>query len=109
MRSARPGADREPVTTTLTAVTKAFDPAVTSVTGDLWQSALGGPIDVSPIIVQPGHSATIPVFITPTGPAGTTVSGVLYLDDDSLFSSFGDLSPNANTVAAIPYSYTISH
>jgi hypothetical protein len=103
------GAAREPVTTTLTAQTKAFDPAVTSATGDLWQSALGGPIDVSPIIVQPGHSTTIPVFITPSGPAGTTVSGVLYLDDDSLFSSFGDLSPNANTVAAIPYSYTISH
>ena len=89
-------------------MTKAFDPAVSSVTGDLWQSALGGPIDVSPIVVQPGRSVTIPVFIKPTGPVGTTVSGVLYLDDDSLFSAYGDLSPNANTVAAFPYSYTIS-
>jgi hypothetical protein len=81
---------------------------VSSDPGDLWQAAIGGPLTVSPIIVQPGHSATIPVIIAPTGTKGTTVSGVLYLDDDSLFSLFGGLAPNANTVAAIPYSYKIS-
>ena len=32
---------------------------------------------------------------------------MLYLDDDSLFSLYGTLAPNANNVAAIPYSYTI--
>jgi hypothetical protein len=102
------GAAPEDVFTSLTAKTQAFDPAVTSDTGDLWQAAIGGPLPVSPIIVQPGHSATIPVIIAPTGAKGTTVSGVLYLDDDSLFSLFGGLAPNANTVAAIPYSYKIS-
>ena len=45
--------------------------------------------------------------IAPSGPKGTKVSGVLYLDDDSLFSLYGGLAPNANTVAAIPYSYRI--
>ncbi len=40
---------------------------------------------MSPIVVQPGHSATIPVIIAPTGTVGTHVSGVLYLDDDSLW------------------------
>ena len=66
------------------ATTEAFDPAVTSITGDLWQASLGGPISVTPVIVPPGRTATIPVIVAPTGTAGTTVSGVLYLDDDSL-------------------------
>jgi hypothetical protein len=82
---------------------------VTSATGDLWLMALGGPFTVSPVVVQPGHSATIPVIISPTGTAGTTVTGTLFLDDDSLFSLYGGLAPNANTVAAFPYSYTIGH
>ncbi len=101
------GAPQELVDTTLTATTQGFDPAITASTGDLWQAAIGGPITVSPIVVQPGHSATIPVIIAPTGPKGSTVSGVLYLDDDSLFSLYGGLAPNANTVAAIPYTYKI--
>jgi len=93
--------------TSMTATTAAFDPAVSSDTGDLWQMAIGGPFTVSPVVVQPGHTASIQVRIAPTGPAGTTQSGILYVDDDSLvlFGSF--LAPNANTVAAIPYSYTI--
>jgi Subtilase family/Peptidase inhibitor I9 len=101
------GAAIETVNTTLTATTAGFDPAITSFTGDLWQASIGGPITVTPVVVQPGQTATIPVTIAPTGTAGTTVSGVLYLDDDSLFSLYGTLAPNANTVAAIPYSYKI--
>ena len=101
------GAASETVDTSLTATTQGFDPAVTSLTGDLWQTAIGAPITVSPVVVQPGHSATIPVIIAPSGARGTAVSGVLYLDDDSLFSLFGGLAPNANTIAAIPYSYQI--
>ena len=95
------------VNTTLTATTQAFDPGVTSSTGDLWQAALGSPITISPLVVQPGQSLTIPVSFTATGVAGTTVAGTLYLDDDSLFSLYGQLAPNGNTVAAIPYSYKI--
>jgi hypothetical protein len=91
----------------MTATTAAFDPAVSSPeTGDLWQLAIGGPFTITPVVVEPGQSATIPVLIAPTGHPGTTVSGVLYLDDDSL-ALFGGLVPNANTVAAIPYSYQI--
>jgi hypothetical protein len=101
------GATPETVDTALTATTEAFDPAVSSDTGDLWQAAIGAPITVSPVIVQPGKSAVIPVTIAPSGPKGTKVSGVLYLDDDSLFSVYGVLAPNADTVAAIPYSYVI--
>jgi hypothetical protein len=101
------GASAETVNTSLTATTQGFDPAVTSGTGDLWQTAIGGALTVSPVVVQPGHSATIPVVITPTGAPGTTVSSVLYLDDDSLYSLYGGLAPDANTVAAIPYTYKI--
>ncbi len=101
------GATPETVDTTLTATTEGFDPAVSSDTGDLWQAAIGAPITVSPVIVQPGKSAVIPVIFAPTGTKGTKVSGVLYLDDDSLFSLYGTLSPNADTVAAVPYSYVI--
>ncbi|HWD54184.1 MAG TPA: S8 family serine peptidase [Acidimicrobiales bacterium] len=101
------GATPEPVTTSLTATTAAFDPAVASSTGDLWQAAIGAPLTVSPVVVQPGQSVVIPVTIIPTRAPGTTVSGVLYLDDDSLYSLYGTLAPNANNVAAIPYAYTI--
>ncbi len=101
------GASPETVNTTLTAVTQGFDPAVTSATGDLWQTALGGAFTVSPVVVNPGQSVTIAVQIAPTGTPGTVVSGNLYLDDDSLYYYAGGLAPNANTVAAIPYSYRI--
>jgi hypothetical protein len=101
------GATPETVDTTLTATTEAFDPAVSSDTGDLWLAAVGEPITVSPVIVQPGQSAVIPVTIAPSGTKGTKVSGVLYLDDDSLFSLYGGLAPSADTVAAIPYTYVI--
>jgi hypothetical protein len=101
------GATPETVDTALVATAKGFDPAVSSDTGDLWQAAIGGPISVSPVIVQPGKSAVIPVTFAPTGHQGTKVTGVLYLDDDSLFSLYGTLAPNADTVAAIPYSYVI--
>jgi hypothetical protein len=100
------GATTENTHTSMTATTKAFDPAVSSATGDLWQLSIGGPFTVTPVVVQPGHSATIPVVISPTGPKGSRVSGVLYVDDDSL-ALFGSLVPNANTVAAVPYSYKI--
>jgi hypothetical protein len=100
------GATTEPTVSAMTATTAAFDPAVTSDTGDLWQASIGAPLTVSPVVVQPGQSATIPVIIAPSGATGSKVSGVLYLDDDSLFL-LGGLVPNANTVAAVPYSYQI--
>ena len=54
-------------TRALTATTAVFDPAVTSDTGDLWQASIGAPLTVSPVVVQPGQSATIPVIIAPSG------------------------------------------
>ena len=103
------GAPTEPVTTAMSVTTAAFDPTVTSPTGDLWlaaanPAALAG---LSPTIVGPGRTGSIPVTITPRGKPGTVVSGTLYVDDESsvLFDAFN--SPNGDQVAALPYSYTI--
>jgi subtilisin family serine protease len=102
-------APNEPVTTAMTVTTAAFDPAVTSPTGDLWQASTNpAALDsLSPVIVGPGRTAQIPVTLTPKGPAGSTVSGTLYVDDEDsiLFDSYDE--PNGNQVAAIPYEYSI--
>lgn len=103
------GAANEPVHTSMAVTTAPFDSAVSSPTGDLWlastdPSALDS---LSPTIVGPGQTRTIPVTFTPKGASGSTVSGTLFVDDESSVL-FGDLySLNGDEVAALPYSYTI--
>jgi hypothetical protein len=92
----------------LNAVTQAFDPTVTSSTGDLWAAVDAGLGGFDPTYLNPGQSATIAVTVAPTGPPGSKVSGTLYVDDYSLASSWFDL-PNGDELAAIPYSYTVAH
>jgi hypothetical protein len=103
------GAPSEPVATAMTATSAAFDPAVSAPTGDLWQVGIDPALftGFSPVIVGPGETGTIPVTITPTGTAGTQVSGTLYVDDYdvSLFQNFSGF--DGDQVAAIPYSYTV--
>jgi hypothetical protein len=100
-------------TTSMTATTAAFDPAVTSPTGDLWLGSVNPSNGFTPYVVDPGQSVTIPVTITPEGASGTTVTGTLYLDDSTVVPSlvtFNDLStngPEGSEVAAFSYSYTI--
>ena len=99
--------------TSLTATTAAFDPAVTSTTGDLWLAStdLAAPFDA--VEVGPGQTVDIPVTITPSGTVGSTVSGILYLE--SLSSTDAGLTgnpdpaiaPGASDVAALPYTYSI--
>jgi hypothetical protein len=100
----------EPVTTSATVTTSPFDPAVTSPTGDLEADAADPATSLpkfAPVTAAPGATATIPVTIKPSGPAGSQVTGTLYVDDynDSLFDSF--LNPVGDQVAALPYRYTI--
>jgi hypothetical protein len=97
----------------MTATTAAFDPAVSSPTGDLWLGSVDASNGFSPYVVNPGQSVTIPVTITPEGASGTAVTGTLYLDDSSVVPSivtFDDLftnGPEGSEVAAFSYSYTI--
>jgi hypothetical protein len=100
------GATPEAVSTSLIATTPAFDPAVSSATGDMWETTVNPAVPVGFLIVPPGQSGTIPVTIAPSGPSGSIVSGTLYVDDASLVI-FGSLIPNGNEVAAFPYSYKV--
>ena len=88
------------------ATTRAFDPAVTSSTGDIWLAATNPAATFSPIIINPGHSAVINVTITPAGSSGTLVCGTLYIDDFvSDVPPFGQIT--GDELTGIPYEYTI--
>jgi hypothetical protein len=89
-----------------TATAKAFDPAVTSAAGDIWLAATNPAATFSPIVINPGKTATINVTITPSGPSGTQVSGNLYIDDFlSGVPPYGQIT--GDELAALPYAYTI--
>ncbi len=98
------GATPSTTTLTLTATTPAFDPALTSSTGDLWEQ--GSAAAFAPVIVQPGQTTTLYAVITPTAKEGSVVRGVLYLDDSSAVSNYGP-SPSGDQLAAIPYAYRV--
>jgi hypothetical protein len=89
-----------------TVTTKAFDPAVTSTTGDLWTVAQTGAFNVSPVVIPPGASATIDVTITPSAAPGTVVRGTLYVDDELAgIPPYGQFS--GDEVSALPYEYKV--
>ena len=106
-----PDAAPEPAgtaTVTATVTTKAFDPTVTSATGDLWTTATTGAFNVSPVVIAPGASATINVTITPSAAAatGTVVRGTLYVDDVlAAIPPFSQIS--GDELSALPYEYTV--
>ena len=94
------------VTATLTATTKAFDPAVTSTTGDFWLTAVNPSAPLNLLEVPPGQEGIIVVTITPKGVPGQVVSGTLYVNHATL-----NVPPYAAAAAdevyALPYTYTI--
>jgi hypothetical protein len=95
-------------TVVVTAQAKPFDPAVTSSTGDFWPYAINPSQSFTPLTLNPGQTGTIDVTITPSGPAGTVVSGNLYVDDvDSAVPPPAYSQLSGNELAALPYSYTI--
>jgi len=99
------------------ALTRAFDPAVSSPATDLWAGSVSAVGALTLVTVQPGQTATIPVTITPSGPAGTVVRGTLFVDqlvvgnaavvNDINFADPAPTEPNANELVGIPYQYTI--
>jgi len=94
------------VSSSMTVQAKQFDTSVTSDTGDIMLAAINPATTVTPVIINPGQTATINVTITPSGASGSTVSGTLYADDllDNVPPA-GQFA--ANELAALPYSYTI--
>jgi hypothetical protein len=93
-------------TVTATVITRAFDPAVTSVTGDLWTTASTGTFTNSAVVIGPGQSATIDVTITPSAAAGTVVKGTLFVDDElAAIPPYGQIS--GDELSALPYEYKV--
>ena len=69
------------VSAAMQATIAAFDPNVTSSTGDIELASINPAATFSPIVINPGQTGTIDVTITPSGSSGTVVSGTLYVDD----------------------------
>jgi hypothetical protein len=90
------------VDTGMVARTRTFDQNVTTGTGDPQLGEVGlTDGSATPVTIDPGQSAQVPVTITAPTKAGT-VSGDLYVDD---FDE-GDLS--ANDIGSVPYRYTVA-
>ena len=68
------------------------------------------PGKVNPVEVDPGQTVAIGVTIRPTADPGTTVQGVIHVDNDYLYNPFIDAGgiDGGDQVASIPYSYTVS-
>jgi hypothetical protein len=106
------GAPAVTANATFSAVTKAFDPAVSSSSGDLWSVLEGVSSSLNVVIVPAGATTKITVTITPGGRHGSVHSGTLYVDDLTLAGfavnkqglAFGN--PNGDEIVAIPYHYT---
>ena len=75
------GAPAGTVSMAMSVTSRAFDNAVTSSTGDLEPAAINPATTFSPIVINPGQTATVNVTITPSGSSGTVVSGTLFIDD----------------------------
>jgi len=92
----------------MNAQSKAFDPAVTSDTGDFWPTSINPATTFSPIILSPGQTGTIDVTITPSGASGTLVSGTLYIDDLATGVPTASYeTTSGDELAGLPYTYTI--
>jgi hypothetical protein len=102
------GAPAGTVSSTMTVITRQFDTTVTSPTGDLMLTAINPATTATPVIINPGESATIDVTITPSGTSGTVVRGTLYVDayatgtPTPAYQQFA-----ADEMAGLPYTYTI--
>ncbi|MGF1428047.1 S8 family serine peptidase [Kitasatospora sp. LaBMicrA B282] len=105
------GAPKGSSTMTASAHTLAFDPALTSSTGDPFAAAYNATAPaVTPVAVKPGDTGTLQVTLTPKGAKGSVVHGVLYLVSGP---GGGVLSNNqyattGSVLAEIPYSYTVN-
>ncbi len=94
------------VSMAMEATFQAFDPAMTSSTGDLEQAAINPATTFSPVVINPGQTATVNVTITPAAATGSVVSGTLYVDDFLTdVPAYGQ--QGSDELAAIPYSYTV--
>jgi hypothetical protein len=90
----------------MTARAEKFDTTVRSNVGDFWRASVNPNTPFRLFVIKPGQTKTINVSITPSGSAGTQVSGHLYVDE-----LIDDVPPYGQAagdeLSALPYSYTI--
>jgi hypothetical protein len=100
------GAPAGTVSMAMSAVARNFDAAITSSTGDLELAATNPATTFSPIVINPGQSATVTVTIAPSGTSGTQVEGNLFVDDFMTnVPPYGQ--QGADELTGLPYAYTI--
>jgi hypothetical protein len=100
------GAAAGTVSMSMSVTTKAFDTSVTSDTGDLELAATNPATTFSPVVINPGQTATVHITITPSGGSGMEVSGTLFIDDFlTNVPPFGQ--QGADELIGLPYTYTI--
>jgi hypothetical protein len=91
---------------TMSVVAKQFDTSVTSPTGDLELASINPAATATPVVLNPGQSATIDVTITPSAAPGTVVSGTLYVDDIlNNIPPYGQFA--VDELSGLSYSYTV--
>jgi hypothetical protein len=94
------GADKGSATMTARVTTRPFDPSVTSTYPDLVQAHLANR-SANRVPVAPGATATIPVAIRPVEPAGSVVTGTVFV------IGYLPYGVGTNVLAAIPYQYLV--
>jgi hypothetical protein len=105
------GAPAGSSTMTASAHTLAFDPALSSSTGDPFALAYNASAPATtPVTLRPGETGCLQVTLTPTGAKGSVVHGTLYLVTAPGGASLANnvLATTGSVLAAIPYSYTVA-
>ncbi|PYC68436.1 peptidase [Streptomyces tateyamensis] len=105
------GAPAGSSTLTASAHTLAFDPALTSSTGDPYALAYDAAAPAtSPVTVKPGDCGELTVTLTPQGAKGSVVHGVLYLVTTPGGTQLANnaMQVTGSVLAALPYTYTVA-
>lgn len=96
------GAGEHPVSFSANAIARDFDTAMITDSGDVWTDLLGLTASFDPLILAPGQSGQIYVYIQPDpAKVGKVVSGDLFID------TFNYVQFNGDEMVRIPYRYRV--
>jgi hypothetical protein len=91
-----------PVSMSATAIARDFDSAMITDSGDVWMDLVASTATFNPLILAPGQSGVIHLFIRPDpAKVGKTVNGDVFID------TFNFVQFNGDELARIPYRYRV--
>jgi hypothetical protein len=103
------GAVASTATVSLKAVTKAFDPQVTTATGNAWLYGNLGEGTFNPVYIPAGATRTIKITIKSGARAGSLERGTLYIEDFAVAGLVGIFGVTTGDVlTSVPYSFRIA-